>query len=110
MSDERRHVILHLCLQVNYLHFFALSNTEMSCSFFTIFSAPDILPLAKEASARCSIGYPVYAEYYFYMQGQITDTCLIIMHSTTRHKKNTNNDIAAIFFTLPSPINCQRHF
>ncbi len=90
MSDERHHVILHLLLQLNYLHFFALSNTEMSCIIFTIFSAPDILLLAKEASASCSIGYRVYAEYYFYMQDQIYDTCLIIMHSTTRHNKNTN--------------------
>ncbi len=51
MSDERRHVILHLLSSGQLLHFFALSNTEMGCIIFYYISAPDILPLAKEASA-----------------------------------------------------------
>ncbi len=51
MSDEQRHVILHLLSSGQLSAFFALSNTEMSCIIFYYIFCTDILPLAKEASA-----------------------------------------------------------
>ncbi len=85
--------------------FFALSNTEMGCIiFYYIFCTRYSAPRLKKLRLRCSIGYRVYAEYYFlYARPNLPILVSSLCTAQPDIIKILINDIAAIFFHLTFP-------